>query len=470
LIISGNTPSRSLGKLSDEAKELVSLASVVIPHSRSALMSVIENERDVVVRNANGTPTEDILYTRRTEGNTDWLFVCHAYAPELAHIPSIRQYRITVKGLYKATLYDTVSGEILPIEYSAKNGVTDIFHSMSDYDSLLLRLDKIESEDSFKPEEIKTERVLITTPFVNNYRLEEPNPLVLDMAEWSLDGGELQPTEEILRIDETVRKSLGLTVRAAKCVQPWAVAGEPEDHKLYLKFTVNSEIEYEGATFALENLATSDIVFNGEKVNTAPVGYYIDWEVHTCALPKIKKGSNILEITIPFGVRTDVENCFVLGNFGTAYRGREAWICSLPEDLAYGNVVNQGLAFYGASIFYDSEFELDEPAPVEFQISYYRGALVKVEIDGEEAGYIWKSPFRLRTDVIPAGKHNVTYTLYGNRYNTLVAHHSLVSDKKDIYTGPGYWHSTGFEWSYEYNTRPLGILKAPEVYKIINKK
>jgi hypothetical protein len=169
---------------------------------------------------------------------------------------------------------------------------------------------------------------------------------------------------------------------------------------------------------------------------------------------------------MPFGVRTDLENCFILGNFGTGYIGREVFIKELPKTLAFGDVVHQGLAFYGANITYESEIDLDENSALEIEISYYRGALVKVEIDGEEMGYIWKSPFRLTTDTIKAGKHKISYTVFGNRYNTFAALHTLLADKNRVYTGPDYWRSSGFAWSYEYNNKPMGILKTPVVKRI----
>lgn len=281
----------------------------------------------------------------------------------------------------------------------------------------------------------------------------------------SIDGGRIYPREELMRIDEKVRKILDLPSKRTKAVQPWAVKNAPETSELYLRFKFNSEIEYEGARLALENLNKARVVLNGTACDTTPIGYYVDWEIRTCALPKIEKGENVLEITMPFGIRTDAENCFILGDFGTAYIGRDAYITSLPKKLSFGDAVHQGLSFYGADITYDTVFNLNEETRVEFEISYYRGALVRVDVDGKEAGYIWKSPFRLLTDIMSSGEHKVSFTVFGNRYNTFAALHTLLSDKKDVYTGPDYWRSTGFAWSYEYNTKPFGILKAPVVRK-----
>lgn len=464
LIISGRTPYMSLAKLSDEAKALCDCAEV-ISHTRSALLRAIAPSRDVVIKHEGGELTEDLLYTRRTEGDVDWLFVCNAYKPELLHIPAKKNIEIIVNGLYRASLYNTENGEIEKISWSARGGKTKIKASLFDFDSLLIKLEKLATEDEALLPEMKIMRSDIYVPSQVDYKLSEPNALILDMPEWSVDGGRLYPREELMRIDEKVRNLLNLPLKRTKVVQPWAVKDEPEKSELYLKFTFNSEVDYSGATLALENLHKSKVVFNGTAVDTAAVGYYVDREIHTCALPDILRGENILEITMPFGIRTDAENCFVLGNFGTAYKGSEAYITTLPEKLHFGDVTRQGLAFYGADITYDTVFSLNESTEVEFELSYYRGALIRVDVDGKEAGYIWKSPFRLVTDLLGEGEHNVSFTVFGNRYNTFAALHTLLADKKDVYTGPDYWRSTGFGWSYEYNTRPFGILKTPVIRK-----
>ena len=465
IVISGRCPEMSLAKPSNDAKELVSFAKCVVGHSKTAILGALAEDRDVIIRNSDNALTKDVLYTRRTEGDTDWLFICNAFKPELLHVPNKKSLKITVKGLYRPTLYNTVNGKKESLSFEAKNGETVIYYDVFDFDSLLIRLDKCDEEISAIKPQRKIEKTEISAPSVASFTLSEPNVLLLDMPEWHLEGEEYRPKEEIMRIDEIARKQLGLPLKRTKCVQPYAVAAEPDVDRIYLKFTFNSEIAYDGAALALENLVNSTVSFNGTAVDTAPIGYFVDKEIKTCALPAIVKGENTLEISMPFGVRTDVENCFVLGAFGTGYKGREVFITSMPEKLAFGDAVHQGLAFYGANITYETEVELDEASEVEIEVSYYRGALVKVEIDGNMLGYIWKSPFRLPAE-LAAGKHKIEYTVFGNRYNTFAALHTLLADKKDVYTGPDYWRSAGFGWAYEYNTKPMGILKAPVVKKI----
>lgn len=45
-----------------------------------------------------------------------------------------------------------------------------------------------------------------------NYSLSEPIVLVLDMEEYRLDGGEWQPAEELLRMNNILRGKLGMPI------------------------------------------------------------------------------------------------------------------------------------------------------------------------------------------------------------------------------------------------------------------
>ena len=52
--------------------------------------------------------------------------------------------------------------------------------------------------------------------------LQEPNVLVLDMPKYSFDGQPWQEPEEILRLDNKLRKMLGYPLRTEAWAQPWA--------------------------------------------------------------------------------------------------------------------------------------------------------------------------------------------------------------------------------------------------------
>lgn len=460
LVFLGKTPRYIEGEESRDAEALTEGAEV-LPHSKDSVCRALSCVRRVDLKYKDGTRTKNLMCNMRRDGESLWLFAAHMYKPELPHLIHREDVTVTVSGCYRPTLYDTLSGDVKPLAYRACDEKTEFDITLYDLDTMLVKLEPT-SESSLSIPEEKREFLEISHPSKVDFSLSEPNVLVLDLARFSLDGEPLSECEEeILRIDARIREKLGFMQRRVKFVQPWAIDGAPEDHKLRLVYKVSSETCVSGARLALENAERARIFFNSEPVSNKIDGYYIDRYVRTVPLPEIPEGESILEIEMPFGLRTDVEACYLIGDFGVAYVGREARITPLPEKLHFGSVVNQGLAFYGANIEYSAEVELPADGALEILLTHYRGALVGVSVDGEPIGRILSQPFLVKTGSLKRGTHKITYTLYGTRYNTLTALHNLNADKKRMYIGPIYWRSEDEAWAYEYQTRPMGILKTP---------
>jgi len=462
LVFAGDKPYLSMGKQSADAVA-VSEDAICIDFKKTEILNAVGEDREVTIKNVNGGLTDNLIYQLRQDGKEKWLFVAQADMPELDHLSNRQDVEIKLNGMYIPSIYNTIDGSIEKVTYKIKDGNTYVYTSLYDYDSLLLNFEETDAESEYTLCENEVSKTETETESYVEFTVDNPNVLVLDMARYRLNGGEWQKEEEILRIDEKVRTELGLMVRKVKFVQPWAIDGEPEDNTLELKFTINSEVDYEGAMFAVENLHKLTIRFNGQDVDNTPCGWYTDKDIKTVKLPTIKAGQNELYISMPFGLRTDLENCFVLGDFGTKYMGRFTTITQKPDKLYFGDIVYQGYAFYGGNVEYNTEIDLENDCNAEFEISFYRGACVKVFVDGVDCGNIAYPPYRLKVNNLKAGKHKVTYRLYGNRYNTFSALHSLISDKDHVYTGPMYWRSCGDQWAYEYQTRPMGVLKTPVI-------
>ena len=462
LIFAGRTPHMCLAKEDIAAKELTQDATV-INHSKYELLDTLKGVRSVKIQNENLIATDNLMHSMRKDGENKWLFIAHTKTPQLHHISAKQNIIITVKGNFVPTLYDTFTGDTSTPDYSCNGNTTEIRCSIYDFDSLLIKLEKSDSVSSYKAEkpEEYTQEIMLNPKC--SYKLSEPNVLVLDMPEYSLDGEEYNSAEEILRIDEIVRKRLGLDLRRTKVVQPYCIKNVPEDHTLRLRYTIENTTDLSEAMLGMENARKAAIVLNGVQIPSEVCSSYVDDHIDVVALPGLNKGENILEITMPFGQRTDLENCFLLGDFGTTYAGRFACVTQKPENLYFGNAVTQGMAFYGGNIEYNSSFTTDCEGKVQIEVSHYRGALVRVYIDGKDAGHIALSPFRVTSDNLAPGKHHIKFVLYGNRYNTFNAMHSLLADKTRIYMGPDYWRSDNDGWAYEYQTRPFGILKTPVI-------
>lgn len=54
-------------------------------------------------------------------------------------------------------------------------------------------------------------------------------------------------------------------------------------------------------------------------------GWFTDSFIRTVSVPGLKKGENELLLEVPFGQKTNLENLFLLGEFGVCVLGTKAW-------------------------------------------------------------------------------------------------------------------------------------------------
>lgn len=460
LIFMGDAPYLCDAVPSDEGKKLFE-GSVNIDFSRAAVLNALEDNRTVTLRYANGRLTDKLLYQLRQDNDCRWLFVCHTQEPENKDVDEGDDIRITLEGEYIPELYDTADGSVYPLAATYRNGKTIIDRKVFAYDSLLIRLaeGKAELKAENLTDEISEGRQVET---VVDYRLSEKNLLVLDMAEFKLSGEkDFSPAEEILRLDNVCRSRLGIDKRGGSIVQPWVTGEVPTVDRLTLRFTFDSEIDYTDGVLAFEEADKCEsIVFNGKSVDKTLLGNYVDISIFTVALPEIIKGKNVLEITYLYGEKVNIENMFILGDFGVKLNGNKAVITPMPEKVGFGDLVSQGFPFYGGNITYKFKAKATN-GRLTLRATWYRGAMISVKVDGEEKGDIIYPPYLLTVDRLKDGEHDIEMTLYIHRYNTFGPIH-LVNENESWH-GPGAWRSEGVNWTYEYVLRRTGILGAPSI-------
>ncbi|MBQ8763506.1 MAG: hypothetical protein IJZ07_05325 [Clostridia bacterium] len=455
LIFAGNAPVYENGVISERGKALYE-KSTVISFDKEKILNALEDNRTLTIREANGRLSDGFIYQLRKDGNSRWLFISRCREPYNKDVVSDNELRISIKGEFTPYVYDTISGDIRKIPCEYINGCTVVSKVLYNYDSLLLKLD--EGKSDFIGADLCSVDLFdaYAMPALVDYSLSERNAYLLDIAEFALDGGEFKTEEEILRLDNVCRKALGFVERGGHVAQPWVLEPETIEHHITLRFNINSEIEYSGAELALEDAEKAKIIFNGNEITNNITGWYVDKDIKTVPLTDIKKGENILEITLPFGKRTNTEWCYLLGDFGVRVTGWNKIITALPQKLGFGSITNQGLPFYGGNITYHLEAE---GKAIAVEATRYKGALISVAVDGEEKGKIVYPPYHLEIGGLSAGKHKVDITLLGNRYNSFGPVH--LTDVKHSWHGPDAWRSDEECWSYEYVLRDVGILARP---------
>jgi len=434
----------------------------VIPWSKTAILRELEPYRLHGVTE-NGVPAANILSQWREDNGCRWLFLCHTHDSERYYTNQPRNLQIHLRGHWRALKYDTLTGDVasLPARYLGDGTVAD--WAAWPQDSLLLRLEP--GTQACTPAEEVTWKQIGELPASNPVSLDEPNVLVLDMPAWSLDGGEWQPREEVLRISDGCKRALGLQNEIRRGRQPWTLKDDPgakPTHTLKLRHAIQSRLAIDRVQLAIEDLPTLEITWNGENIAPVAEGHYVDEAIQTVTLGALNEGENLLEITVPFGKVTTVENAFLLGDFGVAVRGRDAWIIEPVRALAFGDWTKQGLPFYGGNVVYHAKMELTDSGPqAALEATHFAQPLLGVAMDGTDRGLIALSPWRASLGRPAAGTHRVDITAYGNRVNTFGALHNC--DYASVWYGPGAWRSEGCAWTNEYRLRDSGVMAAPRV-------
>ena len=458
LIFLGNAPTLENAVPSARGKALFD-QSEQVPFARAAVLDALDDTRLVSMRSKNGELTNEFLYQLRTDTDGDWLFIAHTREPDNKDLRSRKDVILTLRGDYIPTVYDTATGKTCPIGADYQNGTTIIKTTLHGYDSLLLKLTpgRTSVPAAFREPEYHIAQVI---PAPASFRRTEPNVLLLDMAAYAVDGGDFQETEEILRLDNKVRRTLGMPARGGQVVQPYIIENKPPVHTVTLRFEIDSEIDVAGAYLALEDADVSDVMLNREPVKTAADGNFVDIAIQKVPLPVIRKGKNVLTVTQPFGERTNTEAMYLLGDFGVRVVGTQKTIVPEPAALQFGDLAAQGYPFYGGAI----QYMFDAPAKngrLTLRASDYRGGLLKVSCDGKDVGAIIYPPYTLTIDDLADGMHTVTLTAYLHRYNTFGPVH-IVNEQCPWY-GPDSWRTCDEDWSYQYHLRQTGVLKSPEL-------
>ncbi len=370
-----------------------------------------------------------------------------------------RSIRVHFAGAWDAVLHDTFAGTTSSMPCVLNEGHTTIACEIRAHGHLLLTLSPA------------TDRVVEIVPSVRwaemrsisgpvPITLNEPNVLLLDRARFRLSDDEpWSELTDILRIDNAIRARLGLSARTGRGVQPWADKGSaPHLVDVQLRFDVNSEIDLVGASLAMESPELASIQIDDVDVPMQIDGWWVDESIRRVRLPRLSAGPHELAITLPFTRKSEIEACYLLGDFGVVVSGADARIIAPPRELAWGDWTHQGLPFYGGNVTYHAT--AGSPlGRTKLVVPSYRNPLLSITSGGRSIGKIAFAPFELE---LPAGVGTIDITAFGNRANTFGPLHHADENLKWI--GPSAWRTTGDAWRADYLLKTMGVLSAPLIY------
>jgi len=455
---------------------VVNLSNVCIKTSfaKSSILLELDGVRAVNILDSNGIQTKTFLYQmREIDDNNKFIFICNT-EKDNGIIPMSHAFGFTgtifVKGEWQISMMDTSTGNVSPIEGKIENGTTSLSTNFYPTDHILLKLEKSNKccgkklppkiLNSDEQEELTLERL----NEVCEVKFDEPNALLLDIPECSINGKKLEGLNEILRLDNVIRDKFGLAPKRGHIAQPWT---DPIDNNIYgqveLKYTFKSDINIKSPKLAIETPEIMEVFLNGKQADSTITGYWVDESIKTLELPEICKGENILTINVSYKASTQLERCYILGEFGVEIENQRLKLVEQPTKLSFGSITEKKLPFYTGNISYLTSFETSEVRDYELVLPYYSGAMVEVICDGKTMGAIISAPYNVDLGRLEKGCHNLELKLYGNRYNTFGSIHGAKAFSWN--GGPDNWRTTGDHWTDNYNLRPLGIMSAPRIQK-----
>ena len=472
IIFMGKVPDLEDGRRSCRACELAEKC-LRIQMSENELLSALEEERILEILDASGRRADNLFYQMREEGNRRWLYICHAnrksrcsFSPEI--------YRIIIKGEYTVVLYDAMTGDIKEIAAVREAGYTILKKHLYGEDSVLLCFEEHDGEAVMSREGstfLEAKNVFGKEHQKNDMKFEkaesfirdEPNAFLLDYAEYQIDDGPIFSRQEILKADNEIRKQLGFVPRRERMNQPWFMQ-EKQTHTISLYYTFYSEVEVK-VWLAMEDSECSKVTLNGKPADMSIIGHYVDPAIKMITLPLLKKGENYLKVELGYNQKSGLENMFLLGDFDVELQGTRAVIKDERTKIRVGDITRQGMPFYTGNLDYFFQFKTEETSSYKVHIPHFSSPVLAVYLDGVKKGLIAYAPHSLDLGQVNSGSHKLIIRLYGNRFNGFGTLHNANEDF--IWYGPDAYRTEGDEWTDCYLVRPVGILAAVELQKII---
>lgn len=456
VIIAGSSPGLVDAKVPPTSPTIENSENVF--WSNQSIIRAIEGYRDLRVTIRGSLAEDKFLYQMRQDGDKRFVFICNRDRN------SSFQTTVQLKGVWDVEKMDTFSGEQIQMDSSVNKGWTVFPYKFEGCASLLLRLSPSTSTAIrlFRPPVSGQYFNVASKIQLEGVQLSELNVLMLDYAEYKVDDEDWSPRTEVLKIDNIIRRRFQLPLKGAQFKQPWAVPSSERAPRgqLTLRFTLHSEFTFtESSMLALEDGGKIGIWVNDIPIprpssagqNTP--SWWVDEDIKTVPIPHylIHKGRNTVTLSFPFGILTNVERIYLLGNFYVSLQGNSAILQPFdPKKLTWGDITTQGLPFYVGNIIYKCSFSvpcLPKPSTskVSLHVPDFSSPVLSVADvrSRKQIGRIALQPRTLEMGKWKEGQQKIEITAFGNRYNSF-GHVHVTAWAANEYCSPDTWRSELF--------------------------
>lgn len=316
---------------------------------------------------------------------------------------------------------------------------------------------------TFLPMEYADYSEKLILPAKTAVRRTHPNVLLLDYCSYRLNDEAWSEQMQVWDAQRKLRERLEM--RQIHCNgtpqrYQWAdIPHKNDGHSLSLRFIFDvCQTPQTVSRIAIEKPEPFRIILNGTPVENTPDGWYFDRELKAIPLPSLKKGENELILTCAYKNAYELEDIFLLGDFGVTVDRK---IIAEPKEIRIGDWGPQGYFHYAGGLCYRYTFQWDPSKNATLFLEDWKGVTVHIRVNGKDAGdFPWRRSEGLDiTDFLFCGTNSLEIEVVGSQRNVFGLFHGTVSH--NVWTDWTFFSREGARNDPEYITLPYGLFRRP---------
>ncbi len=295
---------------------------------------------------------------------------------------------------------------------------------------------------------------------VCKFRRTDPNVLTLDSCRYRMESEVWSEPVPVWKAQNAIREAFdmraiyynGLPQRYKWVDEPHPNDGTP----VAFQFTFNvRDVPASPVFLVVEGAVDYEITLNGEPVSNERVGWYLDRSFDKVALPELASGINTLTLACSYENRMEVEDCFILGDFGVDVRRA---LVKEPETLHFGDWGLQGYLHYAGGMVYLDTLTYEPGETFTLMLGDVSAVDVALHVNGDVVGHIpWRDAngFDL-TPYLVSGENEIGIEVVGSPRNMLGPLHRKAG--YEAWTDSRSFRREGEAYTPEYVVWPWGLM------------
>jgi hypothetical protein len=232
-----------------------------------------------------------------------------------------------------------------------------------------------------------------------------------------------------------------------------------------LRFSFRARTRAVPLSLALEDAERFSVTVNGKAIETDQRAS-VWWDPRLPILDisaAVRTGENVVEISGCFGLDSEIESCYVVGEF-RADRRNGFEIGSAAKRVRGTNLVDEGYPFFVGRAVLSTQATV----PRDFERAYLRlrkldAIVAAVRVNGADAGRLAWKPYLLDvTDHVKPGRNRIEIELATSLHNALGPHHSKLGEVRHFVIDREW--SDACDWTDDYFFVPVGVTGAALVF------